>query len=89
VAGPDLVQLASLDQPLDAVLADRLQRPVPGRLGPLDDEQAVLGQPGQSVGDLGTVAAASATARAASTSNHEANTAALRSSARSPDESRS
>ena len=59
VAGPDLVQLTGLVQPLDAVLADRLQRPVPGRLAPLDDEQAVLGQAGQPVGDLRAVAAGS------------------------------
>src|SRR4030095_14844789 len=52
VAARDLVHLTSLVQPLDAVLADRLQGPVPGWLAPLDDEQAVLGQPGQPVGDL-------------------------------------
>ena len=73
--GPDPVQLTGLVQPLDAVLADRLQRPVPGRLAALDDEQAVLGEAGQPVGDLRALAAGPRDRAGASTSNHDANTA--------------
>ena len=56
VAGPDPVKLAGGNQLLDAVLANRLQRAIPGRLTAPDEQQAVLGEAGQAVGDLGALA---------------------------------
>ena len=44
-------QFAGRSELLLAVLADRLQRAVAGRLAAVDDEQAVVGEPGQPVGD--------------------------------------
>ena len=39
------------DELLDAELADRLQGAVPGARTAIDEQQALLGQPGQAVGD--------------------------------------
>ena len=90
VAALDLGELVRRLELLLTVLTDRLQGAVAGRRAAVDDEQAVVDEPGQPVGDGGTAAPGGRPRRtAASTSNHEANTATPRSSAWSAGSSRS
>ena len=56
VAALDLGELVRRLELFLAVLADRLQGAVAGRRAAVDDEQAVVDEPGQPVGDGGTAA---------------------------------
>jgi hypothetical protein len=51
VAGPDRSELTGGGKLFDAVLTNRLQRSVASRFTALDDEEAVVGEVGQPVGD--------------------------------------
>ena len=55
VAGEDVVQLARGHELFDPVLPNRLERSVAGRFTTLDGQQAVAGEPRQTVGHCGTL----------------------------------
>ena len=55
VTGAHVVEVSCGVELLDAVLADRLQRPVAGRVATVDDEEAVVGEASEAVGYAGAL----------------------------------